>query len=61
MLLLHLLLLVVILHVVHGVHFHRGICLFVLLHDLEVHLIMDLEALSFNFLLPIVVMDLDIV
>lgn len=61
MLLLHLLLLVIILQVVHGVHLHRGICLFVLLHDLEVHLIVDLEALGFNLLLPVVIMDLNIV
>ena len=33
----------------------------VLLHDLEVHLVVNLEALGLDLLLPIFIVDLDVV
>ena len=56
-----LLLLIVVVHVVHGVHLHLRVLLVVLLHDLEVHLVVHLEALRLDLLLPVVVMDLHVV
>ena len=38
-----------------------GILRIVLLHDLEVHLVVHLEALSLDLLLPIFIVNLDVV
>ena len=49
-------------HVVHGVQVHLvRILRIVLLHDLEVHLVVHLEALGLDLLLPIFIVDLDVV
>lgn len=60
LLLLSLLLLVVV-HVVHGIHLHLWVLLVILLHHLQVHLVVNLEALCLDFLLPVVVMNLHVV
>ena len=54
-------LLLIVVHVVHWVHLHRRVLLVILLHDLEVHLVVHLEALGLDLLLPVLVVDLHVV
>ena len=56
-----LLLLVIVVHIIHAVHLHRRVLLVILLHDLQVHLVVHLEALGLDLLLPVFIVDLHVV
>ena len=59
---LSLCLLVIEVHVVHVLLCNReGVFLVKFLHNLHINLVMDLEPLSFDFLLPPLVVDLHVV
>lgn len=54
-------LLVVVIHVVHGVKLFNWILLIILLHHFQIHLVVNLESLELNLLSPSVVVDLHVV
>jgi len=56
-----LLLLIVVVHIIHRVHLHWRVLRIIFFHDLQVHLVVDLEALRLNLLLPVLVVDLNVV
>ena len=54
--------LVVVVHVIHGVvRLMQRVLLLVLFHHLAIYGVMHLEALCFDLLLPVVIMNLDVV
>jgi hypothetical protein len=54
--------LIVVVHViVHTILLHNWVLLIILFHQLEINLIVDLESASLDFLLPHVIMNLNVI
>jgi hypothetical protein len=54
--------LIVVVHViVHAILLHNWVLLIILFHQLEINLVVDLESASLDFLLPHVIMNLNVI